>query len=46
MCDMFKSNQIYLQAQNIRENADDKQKVEQMGTAITNRSNELVCTST
>ena len=32
------SNQIYLQAQNIRKNAGDKQDVEQMGTTNTNRS--------
>jgi len=34
----MKSNQIYLQAQNMRKNADDKQNVERMGTTSTNRS--------
>jgi len=33
----FLSNQIYLQAQNITENAGDKQNVEQMGTTSTNK---------
>jgi len=34
----IKSNQIYLQAQNIKENEYDKHKVEQMGTTSTNGS--------
>jgi len=34
--DNFKSNQIYLQAQNMKENTDEKLQLNQMRTTITN----------